>query len=50
MDWGKKWLVDFNAGKTQLVLFDQSNNNGSIDVKMDGPVEIIIGKNHLLRC
>ena len=34
VDWGKKWLVDFNAGKTQLVLFDQSNNNGSIDVKM----------------
>ena len=22
LDWGKKWLVDFNAGKTQLVLFD----------------------------
>ena len=20
--WGRKWLVDFNAGKTQLVLFD----------------------------
>ena len=38
MDWGKKWLVDFNAGKTQLVSFDQSNNNGSIDVKMDGSV------------
>ena len=36
MDWGKKWLVDFNAGKTQLVSFDLSNNNGSIDVKMDG--------------
>ena len=36
MDWGKKWLVDFNAGKTQLVLFDRSNKNGSIDVKMDG--------------
>ena len=34
----KKWLVDFNAGKTQLVSFDRSNNNGSIDVKMDGPV------------
>ena len=33
VDWGKKCLVDFNAGKTQLVLFDQSNNNGSIDVK-----------------
>ena len=38
VDWGKKWLVDFNAGKTQLVLFDQSNNNGSIDVKMVGPI------------
>ena len=38
MDWGKKWLVDFNAGKTQLVLFDQSNNNGSIDVEIDGSV------------
>ena len=35
MDWGRKWLVDFNAGKTQLVLFDQSNNNDSIDMKMD---------------
>ena len=38
VDWGKKWLVDFNAGKTQLVSFDWSNNNGSIDVKMDGCV------------
>ena len=38
MDWVKKWLVDFNAGKTQLVSFDRSNNNGSIDVKMDGSV------------
>ena len=38
MDWGKKWLVDFNAGKTQLVSFDRSNNNDSIDVKMDGSV------------
>ena len=38
MDWGKKWLVDFNAWKTQLVSFDLSNNNGSIDVKMDGSV------------
>ena len=36
MDWGKKWLVDFNAGKTQLVSFDWSNNTGAIDVKMDG--------------
>ena len=38
MDWVKKWLVDFNAGKTQLVSFDQSNNTGSIDMKMDGSV------------
>ena len=38
MDWGKKWLVDFNAEKTQLVLFDWCNNNGSIDVKIDGSV------------
>ena len=32
------WLVDFNAGKTQLVSFDQPNNHSSIDVKMDGSV------------
>ena len=38
VDWGKFWLVDFNAGKTQLVLFDWSNNTGSIDVKMDRSV------------
>ena len=38
VDWGKKWFVDFNAGKTQLVSFDQSNNTGAIDVKMDGSV------------
>ena len=38
MDWGKKWFVDFNAGKTQLVLFDQSNNTSSIDVKISGSV------------
>ena len=38
VDWDKKWLVDFNAGKTELASFDQSNNNGSIDVKMNGSV------------
>ena len=38
VDWGRKWLVDFNAGKTQLVLFDRSKNTGAIDVKMDGSV------------
>ena len=35
VDWGRKWLVDFNAGKTQLVSFDGSK---IIDVKMDGSV------------
>ena len=38
VDWSKKWLVDFNDGKTQLDLFDQCNNNYSIDVKMGGSV------------
>ena len=38
MDRGRKWLVDFSAGKTQLVLFDQSNNTCAIDMKMDGSV------------
>ena len=38
MDWGRKWLVDFNAGKTQLVSFDRSKNTGAIDVKTDGSV------------
>ena len=36
MDWCRKWLVDFNDGKTQLVSFNQSNNTGAINVKMDG--------------
>ena len=38
VDWGRNWLVDFNAGKTRLVSFDQSKNTGAIDVKMDGSV------------
>ena len=41
MDWGKKWLVNFNAGKTQLIPFDstdRSDSTGSIDMKMDGSV------------
>ena len=41
VDWGKKWIVDFNTGKTQ--------NNGSIDVKMDR-MGLFWRKNHLLRC
>ena len=35
VDWGRKWLVDFNFGKTQLVSFYWSNNTGAIDPKMD---------------
>ena len=38
MDWNSKWVVDVNAGKTQIVLFDPSNNTGAIDGKMDGSV------------
>ena len=30
--WGKKWFVDFNAWKTQLVLFDWSKISGSVNV------------------
>ena len=38
VDLGKKWLVDFVAEKTRLVLFDWSINTGAFDVKMDGSV------------
>ena len=38
VDWGKKWLIDLNTGKTQLVLFDRSNNTDSIDVTMNESV------------
>ena len=37
-DWVRKWLVDFGAGKTQLVSFDQCKNTGAIDLKTDGSV------------
>ena len=30
VEWGRKWFVDFNSGKTQLVSFDRSNNTGTI--------------------
>ena len=46
VDWGRTWVVDFNAGKTQPVSFDRSKNTGAIDVKMDG----FLRKKHLLRC
>ena len=38
VDWGSKWLVDFNAGKTQLLSLYRSNNTGAINVKMDGSI------------
>ena len=38
VDWGRKWLVDFNAGKTQLVSFDWSKNTIANDVKIVGSV------------
>ena len=38
MDWGRKLLVDFNAGKTQLVLLNLFIKTGAIDAKMDGSV------------
>ena len=47
VDRGRKWLVDFNAGKTQLVSFDWSKNTGAIDVKMDGSV---LEEKTFLRC
>ena len=36
--WGRRWLVEFHALKTQLVLFDWSNNTGAIKVKINGSV------------
>ena len=35
MDCGRKWFPEFNAGKSQILLFDWSSNTGLIDVKMD---------------
>ena len=32
----RKRLVEFSAGKTQLVSFDWSNNTGVVNVKIDG--------------
>ena len=34
LDWGRKWHVNFNDGKIQLV----SSNTDAIDLKMDGSV------------
>ena len=45
--WLGQEVADLNAGKTQLLWFDWSNNTGSIDKKMDGSV---LEEKHLLRC
>ena len=47
VDWSRKWLVDFNAGKTQLVQFDWSNNTDVTDGIMAG---LLLRKNHPLEC
>ena len=36
VDWTRKWLVDFDSEKIQLLEFYQSNNSGAIVVKMYG--------------
>ena len=38
LDWGRKWLVDYNAEKTQLASFHRSHNPGAIDVEMAGSI------------
>ena len=47
MDWDRKWLVDFNAEKTQLDSFGRSSSTGANHVKMNGS---ILEEKHLLRC
>ena len=38
VDWGRIWLVDFNARRTQPISFDWSNKSGDINMEMDGSV------------
>ena len=38
MGLSRKFVVGFNAEKSQLVLFGRSNNTNAIDVKMNGSV------------
>ena len=38
VEWGRKWLVDFFAGKTQLVSVDSFKITGAFYVKMNGSV------------
>ena len=36
VNWNRKWLVNCNGKKTQLVSFDHDNNFGTIDLKFCG--------------
>ena len=47
MDWGRKWVVDFYAGKTRRFSFDCLDNSGAINVKI-GILSLM--ENHFLRC
>ena len=33
VNWGRKWLLGFNTGKTHLVSFERSKHSGAVDVK-----------------
>ena len=46
VNWGRKWMVDFNAGKTQLDFFNWLEYTSAFDMKIDGSVLV---ENHLLR-
>ena len=38
----RKWLVDFNAGKSQIISLSQSNNSIATDVKVDGSIQDLL--------
>ena len=46
VNWGRKWLVDFNARKTQLVLFTGLKTLVLLMWKQMG---LFLRKNHILR-
>ena len=48
VDCDRKWPVDFNVGKTQLILFDQSNIDALVLLIWKW-IELFLMKNHLLR-
>ena len=48
MDRARNWLVNFSAGKTQLVSLYHSNKGGAIDVIIDA--DLTLTKSYILRC